>query len=180
MGYDYGTEEMRITKDKYVIGYQTGMLLAQKRHRTTVDAIVICSNKEDISRPGYYPRTELTRLSLIAASLQGAQQLHRFDPALAWSRGYDVDAYYPLYRLTQELLIEALCTDVTPTLFVGNRAVRIENPLKTMTKADLIERLPPELMRLTWWCRKPRAGKPCGRCITCVKVQPALAAAAAT
>lgn len=57
---------------------------------------------------------------------------------------------------------------------VAHRGVTIDTPLAEMRKADIVAALPPDLRRLCWWCRTPRAGRPCGRCITCRTVDPAL------
>ena len=40
-------------------------------------------------------------------------------------------------------------------------------PLAEITKPQIIAALPDELLALTWSCRRPRRGRPCGRCLTC-------------
>lgn len=44
-----------------------------------------------------------------------------------------------------------------------------------LTKKDIIERMPPELLRLCWSCRCPdfvgEVGLPCGCCQTCIKIE---------
>lgn len=47
-------------------------------------------------------------------------------------------------------------------------------PLIDMTKEEIIKATPKELLELTWYCRTPKEGKPCGKCITCVDVHPHL------
>lgn len=44
-----------------------------------------------------------------------------------------------------------------------------------MTKAEIIAALPDDLLAASWWCRRPRAGKPCHRCHTCRQVDAARA-----
>lgn len=60
---------------------------------------------------------------------------------------------------------------------VANRDVRMELPIVGMTKKQVIEACPPDLLRLTWYCRRPRkAGSvfyPCNACFTCKQVNAA-------
>lgn len=60
---------------------------------------------------------------------------------------------------------------------VANRDVRMELPIVEMTKKQVIEACPPDLLRLTWYCRRPRkAGSvfyPCNACFTCKQVNAA-------
>ena len=59
----------------------------------------------------------------------------------------------------------------------ARRDVKMELPIVGMTKAEVIEACPPDLLRLTWYCRRPRkAGSvyaPCNSCFTCRQVNAA-------
>jgi 7-cyano-7-deazaguanine synthase in queuosine biosynthesis len=46
------------------------------------------------------------------------------------------------------------------------------SPIAHLTKAELIDRIPLEFLKLAWYCRKPKGGRPCGTCITCKAVHP--------
>lgn len=48
-------------------------------------------------------------------------------------------------------------------------------PQLHMTKAEIVASLPGSLLRLCWWCRRPRGGRPCHECHTCRQVDAALA-----
>ena len=39
-----------------------------------------------------------------------------------------------------------------------------------ISKAQMMAEMPQELFEMTWYCRSPRQGKPCGSCHTCKKV----------
>jgi 7-cyano-7-deazaguanine synthase in queuosine biosynthesis len=41
-------------------------------------------------------------------------------------------------------------------------------------KADMIAEMPSDLVKLTWFCRKPQKGKPCTKCFNCRRVLPHL------
>ena len=41
-------------------------------------------------------------------------------------------------------------------------------------KADMIKEMPADLVNLTWFCRKPKNGKPCEGCFNCRRVLPTL------
>ncbi len=43
-----------------------------------------------------------------------------------------------------------------------------------LSKKEMISLMPDELFGMTWFCRRPAAGKPCGKCHTCKKVRKAL------
>jgi 7-cyano-7-deazaguanine synthase in queuosine biosynthesis len=51
--------------------------------------------------------------------------------------------------------------------------VSLERPIRTMTKRDIIEECPKELVDLTWSCRQPEfingAAIPCGTCHACIE-----------
>lgn len=51
---------------------------------------------------------------------------------------------------------------------------RLIYPILSYTKADLVKMLPEDLLKRTWWCRRPNAGQPCHTCSTCKKVEPNL------
>jgi 7-cyano-7-deazaguanine synthase in queuosine biosynthesis len=59
-------------------------------------------------------------------------------------------------------------------LHVARRQPKILYPLIDMTKRDIIKEIPIELLRLCWWCRRPRDGAECHRCHTCRQVDPVL------
>ena len=47
-------------------------------------------------------------------------------------------------------------------------------PIGDMTKKQIVQAIPNDLLNLCWWCRYPRRNKPCGRCKTCKQVTEAL------
>jgi len=49
-------------------------------------------------------------------------------------------------------------------------------PIGHMTKAQVVQVCPPDLLQLCWWCRRPENGRPCHRCHTCQQVDAALEA----
>lgn len=50
-----------------------------------------------------------------------------------------------------------------------------EHPIQHLTKAQVIRSMPPGLLELCWWCRRPTvSGEPCHRCYTCRLVDRAL------
>ena len=55
-----------------------------------------------------------------------------------------------------------------------DKKVRIEYPLKYLSKADVINKIPKKLLELTWYCRKPKNKLPCGDCYTCNEVRDGL------
>lgn len=57
---------------------------------------------------------------------------------------------------------------------VAMREVNFTFPIIDMTKKQIIEGLPEELFKMTWYCRRPRKGEPCGKCHTCLQVKEAL------
>lgn len=60
---------------------------------------------------------------------------------------------------------------LTPIQFISGRTdIELEHVMLHMTKADVIRDLPPDLRALCWWCRRPRAGRPCHECHTCHQV----------
>lgn len=96
------------------------------------------------------------------------------------------DSKYPL----ENLIISSNKQDISRTEYyvrteadrlrlieaVGRRRLNYIYPIKEKTKAQLIRELPPDLLKLAWFCRVPSShGKPCGRCQTCTKVLPVLA-----
>jgi len=46
-------------------------------------------------------------------------------------------------------------------------------PIQDMSKKQVIEKLPLDLLNLTWYCRRPINKKPCNICETCVEVRDA-------
>ena len=51
-----------------------------------------------------------------------------------------------------------------------NRQVNFLYPIKDMTKCEVMDKLPKDLLELTWYCRRPIQNKPCGSCATCLEV----------
>jgi 7-cyano-7-deazaguanine synthase in queuosine biosynthesis len=44
-------------------------------------------------------------------------------------------------------------------------------PIQDMSKKQVIDKLPSDLLKLTWYCRTPINNKPCNVCSTCVEVR---------
>lgn len=63
-----------------------------------------------------------------------------------------------------------------PKLITG-RDIKIELPIEHLLKKEVIAACPPDLLRLTWHCRRPRKSGavfyPCHSCFTCVQVNTA-------
>ena len=57
---------------------------------------------------------------------------------------------------------------------LSNKAINYHYPLKGMTKKQVMEGLPKDLLELTWYCRTPKNNNVCGNCITCKEVREAL------
>ncbi|BBY78864.1 hypothetical protein H7I53_17920 [Mycolicibacterium pulveris] len=56
------------------------------------------------------------------------------------------------------------------------REPKLSLPMVHLTKAQVVAEMPESLLRLCWYCRRPRGGQPCHKCMTCRQVDPALAA----
>jgi len=56
----------------------------------------------------------------------------------------------------------------------AKRSFDFSLPYINKTKKDMINELPSELLDMTWFCRKPKDGSPCGNCFNCKRVLPAL------
>lgn len=50
-------------------------------------------------------------------------------------------------------------------------------PQVNMTKGEIMAALPPDLLRMCWYCRRPRYGRTCHECHTCRQVDAVLAGA---
>lgn len=50
---------------------------------------------------------------------------------------------------------------------IARRRVKFISPYQHMPKADMVTELPQQLFDLTWYCRRPRNDKPCGKCFSC-------------
>lgn len=48
-------------------------------------------------------------------------------------------------------------------------------PQLNMTKGEIMQAMPAELLDLCWYCRRPKSGRPCHECHTCKQVDAALA-----
>lgn len=56
----------------------------------------------------------------------------------------------------------------------GRNDVELLYPIRQRMKAEIIREMPRDLLELCWYCRTPKAGKPCHKCYTCKLVDPAL------
>lgn len=56
----------------------------------------------------------------------------------------------------------------------AERELEFKTPYYELTKRQMIKEMPPELVRMVWYCRRPRNGKPCRVCFNCRRVQKAL------
>lgn len=72
---------------------------------------------------------------------------------------------YPLRAETRFRIINTTTRGVEPNY---------DYPIKHLTRKDMIETLPPNLLKLIWYCRKPKASQRCGKCSTCTKTIPYL------
>jgi len=52
------------------------------------------------------------------------------------------------------------------------RYINFIYPIINLTRKELIEQCPKELLRGLWWCRKPHYGKRCNNCLTCRQTNP--------
>jgi hypothetical protein len=52
----------------------------------------------------------------------------------------------------------------------SQRSFNFVIPFMDKTKADMIEEMPEELFKLTWFCRSPVNGQPCLTCFNCKRV----------
>jgi 7-cyano-7-deazaguanine synthase in queuosine biosynthesis len=43
-------------------------------------------------------------------------------------------------------------------------------PFAHVSKAAMVAEIPPALLRLCWWCRRPRGSRPCRQCRTCREI----------
>lgn len=56
---------------------------------------------------------------------------------------------------------------------VAGRKIKWEYPFIHMTKRQVMEDMPPELLRSTWWCRRPQKNDmPCKKCASCKSTLP--------
>lgn len=62
----------------------------------------------------------------------------------------------------------------TTIKLISGREPNLVYPIVHMAKAEVVQAMPRDLLRLCWYCRTPNGGKPCGKCMTCKQVQPAL------
>lgn len=55
---------------------------------------------------------------------------------------------------------------------LGRPNARIMFPLEYWTKGDVIKELKKlKLLKYTWTCGDPQAGKPCGKCMKCISIK---------
>lgn len=50
-----------------------------------------------------------------------------------------------------------------------NRDVQFIYPIINMTKEEIINDCPKDLLSGLWWCRRPQNGNKCGQCKTCIE-----------
>lgn len=83
----------------------------------------------------------------------------------AIANDYDDPTYTDRRDVARELFRTLAPPDAMPEL---------EYPLLDMTKSDILDYLPPELVRLTWSCRTPMhtpdGSRRCGKCGTCEQI----------
>lgn len=60
-----------------------------------------------------------------------------------------------------------------PIELIAKRGIEFVWPLREMTKAQVIQSLPRELLEVCWYCRRPKRGRPCNECRTCQQVNAA-------
>jgi 7-cyano-7-deazaguanine synthase in queuosine biosynthesis len=59
------------------------------------------------------------------------------------------------------------------TELVAGKSIQWEYPMIHMEKSELIKKMPPELVKACWWCRRPQQnGKACGYCRSCKETFP--------
>lgn len=58
----------------------------------------------------------------------------------------------------------------------AERPIKPLEPMKRYNRTQILADMPPDLMRLCWWCRTPKDGQPCHACSTCKAVDVALSA----
>jgi 7-cyano-7-deazaguanine synthase in queuosine biosynthesis len=90
----------------------------------------------------------------------------------------------PSRRTIRTVVVSANSADVSVTAPTTSRVVRRRQlaevmigrqlnwwvPFAQTTKAEMIDELPPDLLALCWWCRKPHGSRPCLRCRTCREI----------
>lgn len=55
----------------------------------------------------------------------------------------------------------------------AERPIKGIEPMKRYDRPAIIGDMPPELVKLCWWCRTPKDGEPCHECSTCTVVDAA-------
>lgn len=61
------------------------------------------------------------------------------------------------------------------TELVAGKKINWEYPMIHMKKEEIIRKMPPDLVKTTWWCRRPlRNGAPCAACRSCKETVPAV------
>ncbi len=53
----------------------------------------------------------------------------------------------------------------------SGRKLNYHTPYFNVTKKQMIEEMPKELVDMIWYCRSPHGGKPCGSCFNCKRVK---------
>ena len=56
----------------------------------------------------------------------------------------------------------------------ADRRIARLHPMSKYDRFQILADMPPELIEMCWWCRKPKDGQPCHACSTCKVVDPAL------
>lgn len=62
----------------------------------------------------------------------------------------------------------------TTVRLIAGREPTLVYPMAHLTKAEVVQSMPADLLTACWYCRRPRAGRPCHTCQTCRQVDPAL------
>lgn len=56
------------------------------------------------------------------------------------------------------------------TEITAKKSVEFYYPLYSLTKKEVIQLMPPELLEMCWFCREPKDDRPCGECHSCKSV----------
>ena len=86
-----------------------------------------------------------------------------------------VKVVVPHHADTQAFSMEQADKTYRQVSALFGRSIFTEYPLRDKHKAEIVASLPAELLALTWFCRRPVRGEPCGDCVTCRRVLPVLA-----
>lgn len=102
-----------------------------------------------------------TLIRWFSALLAGDEKYRSLETIVVSMNKDEYDLAAPEHRVEVAKKREALM------LAVAGRSLRASYPILTLTKAEIIRQMPSDLFAMTWYCRKPRDGKPCHMCRTC-------------